>query len=110
MIQIPFTTYPCYTQDIKIEGIYYRFLFVWNTRSETWSLTISNVDEEVIISGIVLVINYDLLHGFHHLDLPKGGLFVIDSTGNTSKIAYDDFSGNRRLKLIYMTEAEVASI
>lgn len=110
MIQIPFTTYPCYSQDIKLDGVYYKFLFNWNTRAEVWTLSILSMENVSIIDGIALVPNYNLLKGLHHLTLPKGGLYVLDSTGNKSKIAYGDFTGTRKLKLIYLTEDEVASL
>ena len=104
---IPFTTYPSYSKDITLDNVKYRFLFQWNTRAEFWSLSILSTDNTPIVSGIKLVINYDLFQRYRHLALPTGYLFVLDSSENEAKIAYDDFTNERGLQLIYFSEDEL---
>jgi hypothetical protein len=110
MKQIPFTTYPSFTEDVVLDDVRYTLAFTWNTRGEFWSLSISDVNRTPLVQGIKVVPNYDLLEGFHHLKVPAGAIVALDSSGNLDKIAYGDFSNNRKLSLLYVTEAELAAI
>ena len=106
-VTIPFSTYPSYSKDIVLEGIKYRFMFQWNNRAEAWSMSILTTDNVAILSGVKLVLNYDLLQIHRHLAVPQGKLFVVDLSNNETKIAYDDFTNERGLQLVYFLEGEV---
>ena len=106
MQQIPFIDYPCFSEDIALEGVSYTFEFTWNARGEFWTMAIYNSEKTLVVSGIKLVLKYDLLKGRHHLAVPTGALYVIDPSEGTVKIAYQDFINTRALMLVYLTEAE----
>ena len=106
-VTIPFITYPSYSKDITLDNIKYRFLFQWNTRSEAWTLSIKTIEDVAILSGIKLVLNYDLFQRHRHLAIPQGSLFVIDLSNDETKIAYDDFTNERGLQLVYFSEGEL---
>jgi hypothetical protein len=111
MIIIPFTEYPSVSKEIVIDDISYIFSFVWNTRMEAWTLSIYTIENEPILVGIKLVLNYELIRMYRHLDIPQGEMYVIDITDNETKIAYDDFtSSGRNLILAYYEEGEFESI
>jgi hypothetical protein len=110
MNQIPVTAYPAFTEFVVLDGIRYILTFTWNTRGEFWSLSVADANEEPIVSGIKLVVGYDLLEGFRSLSVPKGALIILGLAGNMARIAYDDFTNSRALKLVYFTEAELATI
>ena len=44
---------------------------------------------------------------YRHLPIPQGNLIAIDLSDNESKIAYDDFTNQRKLQLIYFEEGEL---
>lgn len=57
----------------------YRFELRWNSRSNVWTMDISNpVTQAPIISGIALVLGADLLAAYA---LGMGGVVVWDETG-----------------------------
>lgn len=108
MLQIPFTEYPALTKEIVIDETSYRFSFVWNTRMEAWTLSIYSIDNIAILTGIKIVLNYELIRMFRYLLIPQGYLLAIDITNNENKIAYGDFtSSGRELKLYYLEVGEV---
>lgn len=107
MIIIPFVNYPAYTEDILIDEFNYRFRFVWNNRGQFWTLSILNANENIeIINGIKLVLNYELLKQYRYLKIPKGNLFVVDVSGNLSRIGYEDFINDRNLQILYLSPGE----
>lgn len=111
MVQIPFTEYPATTKEITLDEESYKFTFVWNTRGEFWTLSILSVNDTPILSGVKLVLNYELVNVYRHLKIPQGLLYVYDPTNNQSKIQFSDFDTNgRNLKLVYIEEFELESI
>lgn len=102
------TTVSNFSQEIVLEGVPYRFDFVWNTRSLKWSMSISNIDLTGIVSGIVLVLNYDLFEQFTGSTLPPGALYCIDVTEKAEKITRDNLGDI--IKLVYLEEDELATV
>ena len=102
MVIIPFTNYPAISKDITLDGEDYRFKFIWNTRGEYWTLTILDTEGVVKLAGIKLVLGYELINSYSHLDIPPGQLYVVDlDDNNKTKIGMDDFTNERNLQLIY---------
>ena len=110
MVLIPFTVYPSITKEVTFDERGYKLLFTWNTRMEAWTLSFLELDDTPILSGIKLVLNYELISIYRHLDIPQGNLYVIDLSNNEEKIDYNDFSNERRLSLAYYEEGELESI
>jgi hypothetical protein len=110
MVKIPFLDYPCFSEDVLLDGTPYTLEFAWNARGEFWTVSFYDSGKTLIVAGIKLVLAYDLLEGRHHLALPDGGLYVVDTADDMTKIGYQDFVNNRALMLVYFTETENASI
>ena len=110
MVIIPFTEYSYITKEVTLDNINYKLLFTWNTRMEAWVMSILKLDDTPILAGIKLVLNYELIAKFHHLDIPQGLMYVVDTSNDESKIAFDDFTSERGLRLIYIEEDEVESV
>lgn len=110
MIIIPFSNseFPSFIQEVTIDNAVYKFRFYWNDRFEYWSMSIFDFEDNIIIHGIKLVINYELFNPFRYLDIPRGALYVIDTTDSIDKIGRDDMDTNCRL--LYLTEADLATI
>lgn len=107
MLEIPFKSSPYFSEVLVLDTIQYTFTFHWNTLG-FWTLDILNVNSLILISGIRLVIGINLISDYPDLGLPKGKLYIIDSSGNTSEITRNDFyNENRLLKIIYIEEGEV---
>lgn len=106
MLELPIKNEICFSERIILDSIPYNFTFVWNILG-FWSLTIANRNNEVLISGIKIVLNLDLLDGYPDLNLPEGKLFAIDFSGNNSEIGKEDFINQRQVKLIYIEKGEV---
>ena len=110
MITIPFEALDAFSEDIDIDNITYRFSFIYNNRGDYWSMTISDLTDNIIISGIKLILGYDLLEPYHYLAIPIGKLFIVDETMSFDRISKDDFVNDRNLQMIYATEDELATI
>lgn len=110
MLQIPFIQYPAYTKELLLDGQSYIFSFVWNTRGEFWTLSIFNVDKAAIINGIKIVLNYNLFSDYHHLAIPPGGLVAYDESNDVSKIKYEDFVNERKIRLLYSEVTDLVTI
>ncbi len=110
-IRIPFIEAPSFTEELNIEERTYKFQFVFNSRSEAWSLSIFDPRSNPIVEGIRLVLNYELIRIHNYLPIPPGHLFVVDTDAtNEAPIAFEDFTNQRALQLVYFTEAEFVPV
>ena len=95
-----------FTQTIELDGSLYILVTKWNARAEAFYLDIYNSVKTLIIAGIKLVPNYDLLLQYEYLTtLPPGKLFVVDIQEGDGRIEFDTLGA--RFKLVYVTEGEV---
>lgn len=106
MVTIPFSSFTAFTEEIILDNTPYRFLFNWNTRGEYWTLSIADRDETPLVSGIKLVMDFELLGTFPGHGLPPGELYVIDPSGELAKAGRNDFED--KVSLIYVEEDESA--
>ena len=105
---IPVFEYPSYSESVVLENKPYRFSFVWNSRGEYWSLTISDKQGEVLLDGLKLVLGFELISEYADEDLPPGALLVLDTTDSLTGIGRDDLGV--RATLIYASSKEVQEI
>lgn len=106
MLEIPMKNFSSFTQEVTLDNVPYRLTFTWNTRGEFWSLGIADRARNNLITGIRLVLNYEMLQHYPGRDLPPGALFVIDPKSN-ARIGRYDFFNDRQLKVVYVPEDEV---
>lgn len=117
-LQIPFPNqFADFKQDVLLDDIAYRFRIRYNTRADSWHLTVADLDDVVLIAGIKLVENWELLTDFPDRGLPVGVLMVIKTVPEPEEPRPDrdnigqDPDGNEfPFQLLYLTEAEVAEI
>lgn len=109
MLIIPFKEFPAFTEEITLDGRPYKLTFIWNTRGEFWSLSFYT-RQDVHIAAIKLVLNYELIDRYPDYNLPPGRLYVIDTTRDFSPIGRYDFTNDRDLNLVYVSEAEVEEL
>jgi len=101
-------TFSNFSQEITLDGVSYRFEFTYNTRSFQWAMSIFDIDQNAIVEGIKLVLEYELLDQYRAYNLPPGELYCIDTTDEVIEITRENFGD--AVQLVYITEAEVDTI
>jgi hypothetical protein len=107
MITLPFLDFANFNSEFELDGNPYVFQFNWNSNGGFWTMKISDTSQNVLVSGIKLVLNYEHIKRFVDKDLPPGELWVRDPSDNNSPIEQYDFL-NDRCFLTYVTEEELA--
>jgi hypothetical protein len=107
-VDIPFFDFASFSEEITLDGLIYRFRFDWNVRKEFWTLSMLNVNLDKIISGIKLVLDYNLFDQYPGRGLPPGQLFAVDTTDEQGKINRTNLL--EEVKLVYFTEDEIDAI
>lgn len=104
---INFKDLPAFSEDIVFDEIPFTFEFIWNSREEIWELNIYNKENESLIYGIPIVINYELISNYNYIEgFPKGQLYAIREDLSFNEITQNEFfTGN--CKLIYFEENEI---
>lgn len=90
---------PSFTETLNIKGNYYVFKFDWNTREETWLLSIYDTDNNIIIGNIKLVVDYELLSLHKVKGMPKVKLYLVDFSDKGERCGFNDLG--IRCKLLY---------
>lgn len=107
-IQFENSNYAAFTQEVTLDETDFKLKFYWNSRFEYWSMTISDFEDNIIVSGIKLVLNYDLLNPYRHLDVPAGQLYVLDPSDTLLRINREDIDKN--VSLFYVEETDFATV
>lgn len=108
MITIPWFDASTFVQEITLDDVPFLLSMYYVSRAGFWTLSISDRDQNELLTGQRLVLGGELLRQYPTQNLPKGMMFVIDETGNSTKILQNDFLDGR-IKLLYASEAEVES-
>ena len=103
--KIPAKEFSYYTAKVVFEGTPYKLVFRWNSYGEFWTLSFYALGGEVVLQNIKLVLNYELISRFGHLEIPPGELRAIDTTGELTSIGRNDlFDGIVILQYTRSTE------
>jgi hypothetical protein len=81
----------------------YVFYFTWNTRSNGWYMSISTVDEVLLLSEIKLVPNLDLIAQFPDSRKPKGAIILLhngDDVNNPPVVTFDNIATEYTLNFV----------
>lgn len=92
-----------YKKVAAIEGTDYTFQFDWNERESKWYMRIYFGDE-ILVSGVKIIINFPLLRNYVDERLPPGIIYAIDTYGNGEDPGLNDFG--TRVILLYATQDE----
>ncbi|RNC77337.1 hypothetical protein DA717_10820 [Piscirickettsiaceae bacterium NZ-RLO2] len=80
MIEIPLNNnLPLYTQTTSLEGTAYIFTVRWNTREETWRISIADTDGNAILSGLKLLPYSPLVQRYKLTNFITGELIGINT-------------------------------
>lgn len=110
MFTIPFSDsiYSAFTQQVTLDDTDFNLKFYWNDRFKYWSMSIADFEDNIIVEGIKLVLNFDLIQPYRHLSVPEGQLYVLDSSDTLLRIERYDIDKN--VNLFYVEESDFAII
>lgn len=90
------------TRQITLEGVSYTFNFRYNTRDESWVISVGFLGNLPLFT-VKATTNRVLNSQYTHLvDAPKGSLVVIDTTESNGRIDFENFYINGRYRLGYL--------
>jgi hypothetical protein len=69
-----------FKQDILLGDRPFTMAATWNTRSETWAISLSTNTGEMLVENKTLAINTDILNGVHSENKPQGYFVVTPVT------------------------------
>lgn len=105
MIELPlFSTTPSYRYTVEIESVVYMLQFHFNDRMGRWIMDILTPSQVVILAGIPMLTDTDLIGRFQNKALPPGYFLVVDNTGKHRNPDFDNFGTD--VKLYYLTQQE----
>lgn len=92
-LPLPTRNDPHLVQTTQLEGQSYVFEFNWNSRTDRWTLSLTNTDGTRILDGALLAVGIDLLRTVPNTlaFVPPGNLYVggaDDPTLETIDTAY----------------------
>lgn len=67
-----------YEFNAKLDDSIFNFKIYYNTRSETWTISMYDSEFSPIFQGLNLVLGYDYFYGIDNDALPDGYLFLIN--------------------------------
>lgn len=105
---IPVQSLPAYSFEINLDETIYRMYFQWNSAYEFWTMDIQTREAENLITGIKLIINYELITRYVDPNLPAGAIIPLDTTGKLERIGRNDLGND--VKLIYIPRSEFDDI
>lgn len=102
---IPFPGQASFSEEITLENKVYRFRFDWNTSGQYWSMSIYNRDLELLVSGIKIVLDYELISDYAYMGLPEGEIYAMDTSNELLTIGRNDIGD--RVFLAYVESSEL---
>lgn len=104
VLHIPTSSDPFSVQRTDLEGREYILYFDWSTREGCWYLSIADIEDVRLASGIKLVCNWPLTYRLPNEALPPGDFLVISKTdANDSPPVQADLAEGGRCELTYVT-------
>ena len=96
---IPWRNLPNWQQEITLGQETYLLNFRWNSLNSFWVMDIYTRNQEPIILGIKVVVNYDITSHYIRENLFPGSILVIDFSFDVDEIKREDMGD--RVQLIY---------
>lgn len=107
LLPVPAEDRPFSNLKVTLDGVDYILRLEWQDRSG-WYLGIRTADDETIVSLRRLVVNHNMLHSQSDPALPRGGIYLVDTSGLEREAGYRDIGDTHQF--VYLTEDEVAAL
>lgn len=101
--KVPVTESPNQETYLTFDGVSYTVFLNWNILG-FWTISISDVDGNRLLSGIKVVLQIDFFKDHPDLGLPPGSLYAVDWSAGEADIGRYDFVNDRKVELIYVSE------
>ncbi|OAJ35360.1 phage baseplate plug family protein [Piscirickettsia salmonis] len=99
------STYSNYTETVSLEGTAYIFTMRWNTRDETWRISIADTDGNAILSGLKLLPYSPLVQRYKLTNFITGELIGINTANQYEPPTRNNLGTD--FKLFYLTQDEI---
>jgi hypothetical protein len=96
-VTIPFGSTPSFLIDVPLQSLVYRFKYKWSSRFEYWEVGIYDTQDNVLIEGLKIVLNYNIIAQYVDRNLPRGKIIPIRVSGETRKIEKEELIDGRVL-------------
>lgn len=82
-----------YEFSSNLDGVRYYLQFRYNTRNDTWHLTLKDANKDVLLAGIPCLTNVDAMITQYALDdvLGLGDIVIADSVDGKNDPSFDNF-------------------
>jgi len=94
--------------EVVLDGTPFNINLTYNARFDFWTMNFLNLEDESLVAGIKLVLDFPLLEQWVDKGLPPGEIIAVDTTGNETEINRDNLG--ETVELVYLTEDEVAAV
>lgn len=110
MLSIPtaFDSTPFYTLQVNLDGAVFLLKFRFNQRENVWRLSIYDTENTPLLLGVKIVVGRNLLKRSVDPRMPQGALFADNQTSDASPPGLNDLGETQRVRLLYVTQAELA--
>lgn len=105
MVIIPNFDFNSYVETIVLDGTPFEFGFRWNTRDESWSMSIAR-EGVTLLASIKIVAAFELISLHKNVLLPDGFIYSLDLQNLKTNPNRDELGSV--VKLGYATSQEVA--
>jgi hypothetical protein len=96
---------PFYRFQVELDEVTYGLAFRWNYEAGAWFLTLYTSEDEVILAGVKVVVDWPVGSRSADPRMPPGALQFLDTTGARQDPGEEDLGS--RVVLLYFTEAEL---
>ena len=90
-IQINNTLNPNIEFNTELDGTRYFFIFRFNYRLARWFMSVSESDNDILVSGVLVRSNFPLLKTYSNPLLPQGDLVVVNLLENFTDPTFEGF-------------------
>jgi len=97
---------PAYTFFAVLDGVTYGFDVLWNDRSATFFMDITDVQGNEIVAGAKVVLGTTLFGRSPAVAMPPGQFILVDTSGADLDAGLNDL-GNR-VQVVYYSASEFA--
>lgn len=105
---IPFRDLPAFRETVVLDGETFILDFQYNTRAEFWTMSLFSRDAAPLLTGVKVVLSYELIQRYGTRSLPAGQVVAIDITDILERIKRDDLPES--VELVYVTEDEFSAV
>jgi hypothetical protein len=96
---------PFFEFEVELDEVTYGLSFKWNAAAEAWFLALKSSEDEVILAGTKVTVDWPV--GSRNADprIPPGVLVFLDTAGRQQDPGRTDLGD--RVLLLYFSEAEL---